>query len=86
MTTAAVVVGNDELWAAVPTLAEMLEKVRAAEAGGADVVNVATNEDPDGRSDLIEIDYDADAMDVEAGYVSTAFEDLSGRLTSRRRR
>ncbi|MFO7960579.1 MAG: DUF6174 domain-containing protein, partial [Nitriliruptoraceae bacterium] len=74
---AAVVVGNDELRAAVPTLGELLEEARDAEAAGADVVNVETDEDPAGRPGLIEIDDDIDADDDEACYLVFGFEDLT---------
>lgn len=74
---AAVVVGDDELREAVPTLGELLEEAREAEAAGADVVNVETDGDPAGRPGLIEIDHDLDADDDEACYVVTAFEDLT---------
>jgi len=76
-----VVVGEPELRAAVPTLAELLDEARAAEASGADVVSVDTNGEGDGRPGLIEIDHDTDTTDDEACYLITAYEDLTGSPT-----
>ena len=58
---------------AVPTLQDLLDEAENARASGADVVEVDTT--ADGRPTHIEIDYEENAIDDEACYEITRYEE-----------